>query len=70
MKYSIKAKFAVIFIGVMMITILACVILNNLLLKTYYTNYKKKKLSEMYETINSSWDERIFEALSQEERIL
>ena len=68
MKYSIKAKFAVVFIAVMMFTILACVVLNNLFLKSYYTSYKKKKLTEMFETINSSWQEDIFEAYSAEAR--
>ncbi|MBO4391377.1 MAG: HAMP domain-containing protein [Lachnospiraceae bacterium] len=68
MKYSIKAKFAVIFIAVMMLTFLACVVLNNLFLKQYYTIYKKSQLSEMYEIINNSWDDRIFDAATQEER--
>lgn len=52
MNHSIRKQFAIIFIGLMTGTILACLIVNNIFLEEYYLTNKQKALQGAYDKIN------------------
>lgn len=55
MKYSIKKQFAMIFIGLLSVTILLCWFINSTLLGKYYIGNKEKVLKNAYMTVNRAF---------------
>ena len=55
MKYSIKKQFALIFIGLMAVTILGCWFINNTFLESYYMNNKQSALKTVYGRMNAAF---------------
>ena len=53
MKHSIKRQLAVVFIGLTMLTIASCLLINSTLLETFYVNNKQHALMEVYGKINA-----------------
>lgn len=56
-KHSIRYQFALIFIGLLAGTILVCVIINNLFLKSFYQKSKQEEVVNAYYTINELMNE-------------
>lgn len=54
MNHSIKKQFAYIFIGLMTITIVACLAVNNIFLEKFYLKNKQKVLQDAYTKINKA----------------
>lgn len=54
MKYSIKKQFAIIFIGLMTVTLLLCWFINNTFLGKYYIENKKNALKSVYVMIDTA----------------
>ena len=54
MKHSIKKQFAFIFIGLMVITLLGCYVINNVFLQDYYEGKRKGALLSTYEVMNTA----------------
>ena len=52
MKHSIKKQFALVFIGLMVITILCCWFINSTFLESYYMNNKQNALKDVHNRIN------------------
>ncbi len=53
-KKSIRAQFAFIFIGLMSVTTLLCLVVNNLFLGQYYIRSKTQVIKDAYETISQA----------------
>ena len=53
MKHSIKRQLAVVFIGLTILTIASCLLINSTLLETFYVNNKQHALMEVYGKINA-----------------
>lgn len=54
MKYSIKKQFAIVFIGLMTITIMCCWFINSTFLERYYLEKKQEVLLNLYSGINTA----------------
>ena len=57
MKYSIKQKFALIFIGLMASTLMVCWVINNAFLQKYYEEEREKALIHTYKLLDKAFTE-------------
>lgn len=57
MKHSIKKQFAIVFIGLMAVTILCCWFINNTFLESFYMNNKQNALKEVYYSANKAFND-------------
>lgn len=67
MSKSIRNKYAAIFIGMVLGTILLCIVMNGLFLEKYYLFQKKKELLQVYSYLNmvedaSIWQQESFQS--------
>ena len=62
MKQSIRRQFALIFTGLMAMTILLCLIINNLFLERYYISSKTKVIRGAYEVIRQAANNGSYES--------
>ena len=53
MKHTIKRQLAVVFIGLTVLTIASCLLINSTLLETFYVNNKQHASMEVYGKINA-----------------
>lgn len=56
MKYSLKRQFAIIFIGLMSVTLLLCWFINHTFLEKYYLENKKSALQSVYSMLDKAAD--------------
>lgn len=54
MKYSIQKQLTLIFVGLLLTTILACILTDNIFLEQYYIRNKQQSLIRVYEAINNA----------------